>query len=293
MEKQTTKEIRDVILGFQKSEITDHIVYTNLAKQEKNEDNKKVLEKIASDEKEHYNIWKKYTKTDVKPNRFTILWYSFLGLVLGYTFVIKIMEKNEYTGGQAMKVIKNDFPEAKKIIQQEDEHEEELIAMLDEDRLQYIGSMVLGLNDALVELTGTIAGLTFAFSNNRLIALSGIITGISATLSMAASNYLAERANGNNNALKSSFYTGIAYLVTVVLLVLPYLLLPIDMYIPALITMLIIVIVIIFVFNYYVSVTKSLPFKRQFTEMACISLGVAIISFFIGLVAKQVLNIDI
>ena len=48
--------------------------------------------------------------------------------------------------------------------------------------------MVLGLNDALVELTGTIAGLTFVLTNTTLIAMAGIITGIAATLSMAASN---------------------------------------------------------------------------------------------------------
>ena len=89
-----------------------------------------------------------------------------------------------------------------------------------------MGAMVLGLNDALVELTGTIAGLSFALQDTRVVALSGIITGVSATLSMAASNYLAERADGNENALKSSLYTGIAYLITVALLVLPYLLLP-------------------------------------------------------------------
>ena len=114
-----------------------------------------------------------------------------------------------------------ELPEARAILADERRHEAELTEMLDEERLQYVGSMVLGLNDALVELTGAIAGVTFALANTRLVALTGIITGISATLSMAASNYLAERANGNANAIKSSLYTGIAYLITVALLVLP------------------------------------------------------------------------
>ena len=78
----------------------------------------------------------------------------------------------------------------KKIAQDEDRHESQLLGMLDEERLQYVGSMVLGLSDALVELTGTLAGLTFALQNNRLVALSGLITGISATLSMTSSEYL-------------------------------------------------------------------------------------------------------
>ncbi|MDL2218719.1 hypothetical protein LJC04_00010 [Ruminococcaceae bacterium OttesenSCG-928-O06] len=149
------------------------------------------------------------------------------------------------------------------------------------------------MNDALVELTGTLAGLTFAMANSRLVALSGIITGVSATFSMAASNYLAERADGNPKALKSSVYTGVAYLVTVVCLVLPYLLFPPHMYVAALATMLAVVILIILFFNYYISVAKSLPFLRRFGEMAAISLGVALVSFVIGLLVKRFLGIDI
>ena len=34
--------------------------------------------------------------------------------------------------------------------------------MINDERLQYISSMVLGINDALVELTGAPAGFTFA-----------------------------------------------------------------------------------------------------------------------------------
>ena len=176
---------------------------------------------------------------------------------------------------------------------EEHAHEKELSNMLDEERLQYVGAMVLGLNDALVELTGTIAGMTFAMMNTRLVALSGIITGVSATLSMAASNYLAERSDGNPNALKSSLYTGVAYLITVAILVLPYLLFPVSLYVPALITMLAAVILIILFFNYYISVAKGQPFLRRFGEMALISLSVAAISFVIGILVKQFLGIDI
>lgn len=199
----------------------------------------------------------------------------------------------EQKSAQGYAALSGEIPQAAKISQEEHGHENALIGMLDEERLQYVGSMVLGLNDALVELTGTIAGLTFAMANTRLIALSGIITGISATLSMGASNYLAERAAGNRNALKSSFYTGIAYLVTVALLVLPYLLYPETLYIAALITMLAAVILIILVFNYYISVAKSQPFLRRFAEMAAISLSVAAISFLIGILVKEFLGIDI
>ena len=85
--------------------------------------------------------------------------------------------------------------------------------MLDEERLQYVGSVVLGMNDALVELTGSLAGFTFAMQNTRLIALAGLIIGISATFSMASSEFLSVKSEGRTDALKSCLYTGIAYLL--------------------------------------------------------------------------------
>ncbi|MDL2248922.1 VIT1/CCC1 family protein [Tyzzerella sp. OttesenSCG-928-J15] len=270
------------------------ILYTPIwRKGRKNAANKAVLEKIAADEKEHANIWAKYSGASFKANNLKVIWYVILSYIMGYTFVIKLMEKGEYTVGKAYNNLIKEIPEAKKIMEQEQEHETKLANMLDEERLQYVGSMVLGLNDALVELTGTIAGLTFALTSTRLVALSGIITGVSATFSMAASNYLAEKADGNPNALKSSMYTGIAYLITVVLLVLPYLLLPDNMFSVAFACMLAVVILIILFFNYYISVAKDLPFLKRFGEMAIISLSVAFISFVIGLLVKEFLGIDI
>lgn len=282
-----------LLLNFQKMEENGSAIYQRIAEREKDETNKATLLRIAAEEKRHAQMWQHYTGKEVKPVRFQLFWYTLLSYILGYTFVIKLMEGSEVLGKEALEGLENDFPEARFIMDQEQEHEERLIEILDEERLQYVGAMVLGLNDALVELTGTIAGLTFALANTRLVALSGIITGVSATLSMAASNYLAERADGNQKALKSSLYTGVAYLVTVVLMVLPFLLLPEDQYLLALIIMLVTVIVIIFCFTYYISVAKSLPFFQRFGEMAVISLSVAVISFFIGLLAKRFLGIDI
>lgn len=159
--------------------------------------------------------------------------------------------------------------------------------MLDEDRLQYVGSMVLGLNDALVELTGTLAGLSLALQNNRLVALSGLITGISATLSMASSEYLSARSENDSNAIKSALYTGIMYIFAVFFLILPYIIFPSNQYLYALITMLAIVVIIILAFTYYISVAKDLPFKKRFFEMATISISVAGLSFIVGILVKN------
>lgn len=287
------KKVKKLMIGYQRAEETATTLYSHIAKKIKDEKNKKILMQIAAEEKDHAGVWKRYTGEDVGPNYFKVFWYKIVAFLMGYTFVIKLLEKDEYTGINNLKLLKREIPEVDAIVQQERAHEETLINMLDEERLQYVGSMVLGLNDALVELTGTIAGLTFALANTKLVALAGIVTGVSATLSMAASNYLAERADDNPRALEASFYTGIAYLITVVLLVLPYLVYPDSMYDMALITMLVIVFLIILFFNYYISVAKSVPFFPRFKEMACISLTVALISFLIGLLVKNFLGIDI
>ena len=85
--------------------------------------------------------------------------------------------------------------------------------------------------------------------------------------------------------------TGIAYLFTVAAMIVPYLVL--DNPYVSLAVMLTIVVVIILLFTYYISVAKDLPFGKRFGEMAVISLGVAAISFGIGILVKRFLGIDI
>ena len=290
--QEISPELMATIRKAQVDEETGAIMYAFMAQREKNGKNKELLQQMATDEKIHAETWRNYTGEQLKPKKGKILWLKLVTVILGFTFVLKTLEKDEQFAEEAYLKMSEELPEARAILADERRHEAELTEMLDEERLQYVGSMVLGLNDALVELTGAIAGVTFALANTRLVALTGIITGISATLSMAASNYLAERANGNANAIKSSLYTGIAYLITVALLVLPYLLFPIHMYVAAFVPKIIIVILIIIFFNYYISVAKDEPFLRRFGEMAAISLSVAVIAFVIGLLAKNLLGID-
>ena len=289
--RQLSNKTLHILLLLQKGELTEHLMYDRLSKRVKDEHNSSVLKRIGAEELRHAKIWENITGKTVKPNKVKAWFYSFLALLLGYTFVLKKMEKGEDKATRFYASIIEEVPQAKQISEDEDRHEQQLLAMLDEERLQYIGSMVLGLSDALVELSGTLAGLTFALQNTRFIALSGLITGISATLSMASSEYLSAKNSGDKNAAKSSMYTGIAYLFTVAFMVLPYLLF--ESFVLALVVMLGTVVVIIMLFTYYTSVAKDLPFGKRFLEMATISLGVAAISFVIGILVKRFLGIDI
>ena len=293
MTKTISQAALAIIKKMQQNELTESVIYEEIAKFAKGDENKNVLRRLAKEEKAHYEIWKKYTGIEMKPERAKILKYRLIARVFGFTFAVKLMENGEKGAQEEYELLVQEVKESVHIREQEEEHEEALLAMMDEERLQYVGSMVLGLNDALVELTGSLAGFTFAMQNTRLIALSGLIIGISATFSMASSEFLAARSEGRSDALKSCTYTGIAYLITVILLIAPYLILGSSMYIPALICMLLIVILIIGGFTYYTSVAQSQPFGSRFLEMAGISISVAVISFFVGILAKHFLGVEI
>ena len=282
-----------IIKKMQQNELNESIIYEEIAQFAKGEENKQVLHRLAQEEKAHYEIWKKYTGVEMKPQKFKIFRYKLLARVFGFTFAVKLMENGEEAAQEEYGLVAEEVEESVFIRQQEEEHEAALLEMLDEESLQYVGSMVLGLNDALVELTGSLAGFTFALQNTKLIALSGLIIGISATFSMASSEFLAARSEGRDDALKSCSYTGTAYLITVILLIAPYLLFGAGGYIPALICMLLIVILIIAGFTYYTSVAQDQPFKSRFWEMALISVGVAVVSFVVGILAKRFLGVDL
>ncbi len=290
---EITEEIRQKILIFQRTEITEHHIYSKLAKKINTPENAKILQQIADDELRHYHGWKKYSEQEVKPDRFKIWFYYFVSRVFGFTFGVKLMEMGEEKAQVNYDAVSQVIPEAKQYHDEEDKHEHQLLDMLDEERLRYAGSVVLGLNDALVELTGALAGLTLALQNGKLIALSGLITGIAASLSMAASEYLSTRSEKTDkHPVRAAIYTGIAYIFTVSMLVLPYLVSP-ETYLLDLAIALTTGVIIIAVFNYYISVAKGESFRERFVEMAGLSLSVAAFSFGIGYLIRLWLGIEV
>lgn len=293
MVKELSEKAIAIIKKMQQNELTESVIYREIAKFAKGDKNKQTLLRLADEEEAHYEIWKRYTNIEMKPERFKIFKYKLFARVFGFTFAIKLMENGEEASQKEYDLIAEEAEESVHIREQEEEHEAALLNMLDEERLQYVGSMVLGMNDALVELTGSLAGFTFAMQNTRLIALSGLIIGISATFSMASSEFLAAKSEGRTDAFKSCSYTGIAYLITVALLIAPYLIFDNESYLLALFAMIAVVIVIIAGFTYYISVAKDEKFKPKFLEMSLISVGVAVVSFVVGVLAKRFLGVDL
>ncbi|HFA48315.1 MAG TPA: rubrerythrin family protein [Bacteroidetes bacterium] len=282
------------IFTQQQNELTEHVIYSKLAELSDDEKNKATLKEIAEQELEHYNFWKKITGKEALPVESRIKKHIWLAKIFGLSFSLRLLEMGEAEAIKFYDSVAKKHPEALSIKEDELQHEQKLIDILNDYRLIYAGSIVLGLNDALVEFTGTLAGLTFAFANNRIVGTTGLVMGVAASLSMAASGYLSSReeeVNDEINPITAAIYTGVSYLATVAFLVLPYLLQD-NPYI-AVGAMLAITILIIAGYTYYISIAKAVSFKKRFIEMALISLGVAAISFGIGILVKKAFGIEI
>lgn len=280
------------IIQAQETELTECLIYEKLAANSSDPKTKNILLKIANQEREHYDFWLELSGKEVKPNGKKIRKYLFLTRLFGLGFAIKLMEKEEIDINLFYQELLPAIPEVERIMQEEKSHEQELTDLIGADRLQYISSIILGLNDALIEFTGGLAGWTLALRKPKLIALVAIILGIAAALSMAVSEYLSTKAEkSGKNPLKAAAYTGAAYLVAVIILVLPYLLL--DNALISLGVTIALATMIIFSFSFYASVTQHDSFRKKFTEMFSLSMGVAGFSFAIGYLLRRYFDIEV
>lgn len=285
------EETLAIVRRMQDNEATDQRVYAALAKQASLQKNSEILEKMSHDEGLHCAVWGRYTGIEAKADMFRVWLFVVLGKIFGLVFVINLMEGGEDDSAENYRKLMEELPESRSIMEDETRHEAQLAAMIHEEKLSYISSMVLGLNDALVELTGALAGFTLALNNNRMVGMAGFITGVAATLSMAASEYLSKKADtSEKHPLKAAVYTGVAYMITVAFLLLPYIVF--ESPLVALGFCLFDAALIILGFTYFVSVVRKESFVRGFTEMITISFSVAGISFLIGWAARSWLSID-
>jgi vacuolar iron transporter family protein len=287
-----TRELKKNILKAQRNEITEHIIYHRVGQTLKDKARAAILESISQDELAHYKFWASLTGEAVKPDRFKIFFYTWLSRVCGLTFSLKLLENGEELAQDFYAQLKAISPEVTRIIDDEEKHEKELIDLIDEEGLMYASSVVLGLNDALVELTGALVGFSLALQKTRLVAIVGLITGIAAALSMAASEYLStKQEDTKKDPVKACIYTGLAYCFTVALLISPYLIFK-NIFV-CLSLVVVFALLVILIFTFYISVAKGLKFKTRFLEMAGISLGIAGINFLIGLAIRKWIGVDV
>lgn len=193
---------------------------------------KAVLGKFARQEKAHYDFWRQWVEGPIRYKRWRLYWYRFLAWLLGPTFVLRLLEKNEHQTIAEYRRILPTLPQSAQaqlnaLIEEEENHEAEFLAALNqyEPRIKYIGFIVLGLSDAIIEVTGVHAGFLGVSHRPLTAGIAGLIVGFAASISMASAAYLQAKQNTEVSAPLSAAYTGISYILAVILLALPYFLL--------------------------------------------------------------------
>jgi VIT1/CCC1 family predicted Fe2+/Mn2+ transporter len=291
-ERQLDIETEKKVITAQKTEITEHYIYDRLSQSVKGERNREILQRISRDELKHHNLCNYYTCIEVKPNRFKIWLYYAISRIFGITFGLKLMERNEDRAHTAYQQLAKTIPEVENVILDEERHGNELINMIDDERLEYSSDIVRGLNVALVEITGALAGFTFALQDEKLVLTAGLIIGITVSLSTTGTEYIATKSSTSvKNPLKSAFYAWLANIVAIAFLLLPYLIFG-NIYL-ALGLMIFDAVIVIFILTFYLSVARDISTTKMFLETTAISLGIAALAFGIGFLAREFLHIHV
>lgn len=284
-------EDRRALENSLKNEITEYRVYRLLASKEPDPERRGVLEKIADEERKHYQILSRVLGKDAQPVKWKMMFYTALSLLLGYSFALKHMENGEKRAYTLYQQYADSYPELKELIEDEKLHEQSLIELINEEKLEYVSSMILGLNDGVVELTGTVAGLSFALQDAKLVGITALVMGIAACLSMASSEYLSTKAEKEKNPLTAAFYTAVSYLLAVAVIIFPFFVFS-SSYTALLVSIAMVMLAVAF-FNYYVSVVQNSRFLSRWFEMTSVIVVVGLISFGVGILVRRIAGIDV
>lgn len=297
MQETVAPELSKLAAESAQDEYADRAVYLALSRRERNPDFKKALENIAEGELSHYEFWKTYAP-DIRVSQKRLRTYIILliRLTLGLTFTLKLLERHEVKLHERYKRITENIPTADRarfqaMVDSEEHQEDLLIGEIQENRVKYMSFIVLGLADAVVEISGIHAGSLGIYGRTELAGLAGIIAGMAASIAMGTAAYAQAKQGFQGSAKWSAIYTGVSYMITAVFLALPYFLTRIMA--SALGTSLVIGVILVATMTYYDTVISARPFKRQFGEIAGIIMAASLVLFITGTLVGQYLGIRI
>ncbi len=268
-------------------EFTDSVLYDRLARTvDPNGQFAGVLKHLSETEHRHYEFWKKYAPGDEpRLNKVKLYWVLFLRRILGLTFASRYLDRHEASvveeyRGLAGLIPGSDRPQFDEMVADEQEHEKEFAQKIESSAIQYISFVVLGLADALVEITGIHAGSLGIFNKTEYAGLAGVIAGGAASLAMASAAFAQAKQGFQGSARLSAVYTGVSYFITAIILATPYFLTESMIY--ALTTSMILAVIILALITYYSTVISGKPFLRDFLEILGIMLAVTLVLYVFG-----------
>ncbi len=264
----------------------DHLIYSELARRERNDSRRELLEKLAEMERKHYEFWQSLVpshKPKFKALRFRAI--LLLRAILGLTFVTKLLERHESEVvrryRELLERVDGEVREkVEEFLRDEEEHERTLLSQIDEPLLRYIGFIALGLSDSMIEVTGVHAGFLGVTAATIIAGVAGLIVGFAASISMGVAAYLKAKSELRSKPVTSGLVTGVAYLLSTVLLAVPYFMTH-DMLL-AFSGSVVLAILLTSFFTYYVAVINDTSFRREVVESVALILGTAAATFFFG-----------
>ncbi len=289
----------DIAFESAADEYTDYAVYKKLseAKFEKSRGFSKTLQRLAGMEYRHYVFWSKYCpEREATVSRFKVYLIVLIRFLLGVTFAVKFLERNEVNTIKKYRAVARLIPSKDKkrfneMIADEEEHEQKFSEEFNEPHIKYISFIVLGLADALVEIAGIHAGSLGIYNSTELAGLAGIVAGAAASIAMASAAYAQAKSGFKGSATLSAIYTGISYFVTAVILATPYFLTKIMVF--ALGTSLVFAVILIAFISFYGTVISGAAFRKDFIEITSIMFGATIALYLLGTAIRYFTGITI
>ncbi|MGC9168840.1 MAG: VIT1/CCC1 transporter family protein [Desulfurella sp.] len=197
----------NLIEKFYQGEINDYHLYLALSKSQKDEELKNRLSEIAQIEKNHSLFWKKIAKKynielKDKINTLKIKIAAFLQKFISAAIIVSLLEAGEnstvkeyYSFLKSNALDEKEKAILKNIILEEIEHESIFNKESKKFGANNVRDFILGMNDGIVEILGTVAGLSAVyFTNPFLVGISGSIVGIAGALSMGIGAFISVRS---------------------------------------------------------------------------------------------------
>ncbi len=298
---------------FYKDEISDMNLYRALAKAERKKELRSLFNALAGIEGKHARMWLEVLKDEgmqkpsVGASSLRILKFGIVSRILGSAFVTRILEEGEIRAIEAYSktlgrvgYTARERKRIRSIIDDEKNHEEKLVASIKESEgdLNYVRSIVFGLNDGLVELLAVIAGLAVVIQTPILVAIGGLIVGVSGTLSMAAGAYLSSKSHilvedSAKNAkdhvdtkpAKDALYTGLFYFIGAIISILPFMF-GLSGF-AGILASIVLVSIALVIASTIIALISNTSIKTRIAEMLIISLGTAFVTIILGTILKQ------
>ncbi len=269
---------------FARASLRHYQIYDTLRAYEKDEHLRDLLAELARITKDEFAFWgrKGMVRGDQATRPLFVHGYVLLRRVLGVTMATHLVinrERARLAHFEAYCVDCLDLDE-RKAVEAMIARSMALVPASEDPRYRFFSYVVLGFNDALIELTGALVGFSFALRDPKVVTVAGLISGITAAASIAASAYLEAEHESGKDPHRAAFYTGLSYLGVASLLVTPFIVTGSVVW--GTIVMLVIALMLVFVLALYSSVVLGKAYLHQVRQILILSLGVAFVAFSVG-----------